>query len=195
MSSKTTSHMKWHANGRTDDGLMRHPADSPAWKTFDSKYGEFSSMPRNVRLSLAADRFNSFRLMSISHSTWPVILVPYNFPPWMCMKRSSFMLSLLIPGPSSPGNDIDVYLQPLVEELKELWDVGVETYDVSTKTIFQMHAAVMWTINDFPAYGDLSGWNTKDALACPFCNYDTHSYWLYNGGKYCFMGHRRFLVI
>uniref|UniRef100_A0A2N9G202 DUF4218 domain-containing protein n=1 Tax=Fagus sylvatica TaxID=28930 RepID=A0A2N9G202_FAGSY len=193
MSSKTAGHMKWHANGRTDDGLMRHPADSPAWKTFDSKYGEFSSEPRNVRLGLAADGFNPFGLMSISHSTWPVILVPYNFPPWMCMKRSSFMLSLLIPGPSSPGNDIDVYLQPLVEELKELWDVGVETYDVSTKTIFQMHAAVMWTINDFPAYGDLSGWNTKGALACPFCNYDTHSSWLYNGGKYCFMGHRRFL--
>uniref|UniRef100_A0A2N9F546 Uncharacterized protein n=1 Tax=Fagus sylvatica TaxID=28930 RepID=A0A2N9F546_FAGSY len=171
MSSKTASHMKWHANGRTDDGLMRHPADSPAWKTFDSKYGEFSSMPRNVRLSLAADRFNSFQTY-----------------------ESSFMLSLLIPGPSSPGNDIDVYLQPLVEELKELWDVGVETYDVSTKTIFQMHAAVMWTINDFPAYGDLSGWNTKDALACPFCNYDTHSCWLYNGGKYCFMGHRLYAI-
>ena len=48
------------------------------------------------------------------------------------MKRPSFMLSLVIPGPFSPGNDIDVYSQTLIEELKELWDVGVETYDVST---------------------------------------------------------------
>ena len=30
------------------------------------------------------------------------------------------MLSLLIPSPTSPENDIDVYLQPLVEELNEL---------------------------------------------------------------------------
>ena len=30
------------------------------------------------------------------------------------------MLSLLIPGPTSLKNDIDVYFQPLVEELKEL---------------------------------------------------------------------------
>jgi hypothetical protein len=28
MSSKTTAYMKWHAKGRTEDGLMRHPADS-----------------------------------------------------------------------------------------------------------------------------------------------------------------------
>ena len=65
------------------------------------------------------------------------------------------MLSLLIPGPTSLGNDIDMYLQPLVEELKELWDVGVETFDVSSKKSFQMHVALLWTINDFPAYGDI----------------------------------------
>lgn len=131
--------------------------------------------------------------MSTSYSIWVVILVPYNLPTWMCMKRASFMLSLLIPGPNSPTNDIDVYLQHLIEDLKELWKVGVETYDVSSKENFQMRAALMWTIHDLPAYGDVSGWSTKGALACPFCNYNTHSEWLKNGGKYCFMGHRRFL--
>ena len=49
------------------------------------------------------------------------------------------MLSLLIPGPTSPENDIDVYLQPQVEELNELWGVGVETFDVSSKKSFQIH--------------------------------------------------------
>ena len=193
MSSKIATVMKWQAEGRTNDGLMRHPADSLAWKSFDSRYVGFSSNPRNVRLRLAPDGFNPYGNMSISHSTWPVILIPYNLPPWMCMKRSSFMLSLVIPGPRSPSDDIDVYLQPLIEELKELWEVGVKTYDVSTKMTFQMHATLMWTINDFLAYGDLSGWNTKGVFACPYCNYNTHSCWLTNGGKYCFMGHRRFL--
>ena len=55
----------------------------------------------------------------------------YNLPPWMSMKPEYCMLSLLIPGPRSPGNDIDVYLQPLIEELKELWELGVETCDYS----------------------------------------------------------------
>ena len=44
--------------------------------------------------------------------------------------------------------------------MKELWDVGVETYDISTGHTSQMKAALMWTINDFPAYGMLSGWST-----------------------------------
>ena len=189
MSSKIAAYMKWHAKGRTEDELMRHPTNSQAWKIFNSQHVEFSSDPRNVRLGLSSDGFNPYGHMSTAHSTWPVILFPYNFPPWMCMKRPSFLLSLVIPGPFSPRNDIDVYLQPLIEELKELWDVGVETYDVYTKSIFQMHTAFMWTINDFSADGDLSGWNTKGAFACPSYNYNTHSRWLKNGGKYCFMGH------
>ena len=78
--------MKWHVNGHTDDGVMQHPTDSDAWKMFDSKHLEFSSDPRNVRLGLAADGFNLFGIMSTNHSTWSVMLVPYNLPPWLCMK-------------------------------------------------------------------------------------------------------------
>ena len=103
-----------------------------------------------MRLGLAADGFNSYGNMSSTHNTWLVILIPYNLPPWMCMKRSSFMLSLLILGPTSLENDIDVYLQPLVEELKELWDVGVKTFDMSSKKSFQMHAELLWTIIEVP---------------------------------------------
>lgn len=63
--------------------------------------------------------------MNNSYSMWPVLVFPYNLPPWKCMKEPFLMMSLLIPGPKSPGKDIDAYLRPLVEELKELWDVGV----------------------------------------------------------------------
>ncbi|XP_075660213.1 uncharacterized protein LOC142630034 [Castanea sativa] len=195
LSPDLASSMKWHVHGRTDDGVMRHPADSEAWKLFDTKYLEFSSDPRNVRLGLAADGFNPFGIMSTSHSTWPVMLVPYNLPPWLCMKRSSLILSAVIPGPTSPGLAIDVYLQPLVEELRELWNVGVQAYDASSKEIFQLRAALMWTINDFPAYADLSGWSTKGELACPSCAMETDSRYLKNGHKFCYMGHRRWLDV
>lgn len=193
MSSKTAAFMRWHEETRTKDGCLRHPADSPAWNTFDFKYPEFAKEPRNVRLGLASDGFNPFRTMSVSHSTWPVVLLPYNLPPWMCMKQPYFMLSLLITGPSAPGNNIDVYLEPLIDELKELWDVGIETYDASTKSNFQMRASLLWTISDFPAYANLSGWSTKGQLACPSCHKHTKSQRLRHGRKYCYMGHRRYL--
>lgn len=53
------------------------------------------------------------------------------------------MLALLIPGPISPGMNIDVYLHPLVAELKELWDAWVPTLDVFMKKKFMMRAAMM----------------------------------------------------
>ncbi|CAH9103451.1 unnamed protein product [Cuscuta europaea] len=193
MSSKTALNMRWHQDERVDDGVMRHPADSKAWKSFDERYPSFASESRNVRLGLASDGFSPFRNGHITHSTWPVVLIPYNLPPWLCMKQHSLMLSTLIPGPHGPKEMIDVYLQPLIEELKLLWEVGVETYDGSRKEKFKMFAAVLWTISDFPGYGDLSGWRTSGAVACPSCNSETCSYWLKNGGKHCYMGHRRFL--
>ena len=65
------------------------------------------------------------------------------------MEQTFFILSLLIPGPIALWNDIDIYLQPLIDELNELWEVGVETYDASIKQNFCMHAAILWTINNF----------------------------------------------
>ncbi|XP_027156993.1 uncharacterized protein LOC113758246 [Coffea eugenioides] len=186
-------HMRWHTEGRTKDGNMRHPADSPSWQTFDFHHPEFSQDSRNVRLGLASDGFNPFKNMSSTHSTWPVILMPYNLPPWMCMKQPNFILSLLIPSPFAPGNNIDIYLKPLIAELKELWDVGVNTYDASRKENFQLRAALLWTISDFPGYAILSGWSTKGKLACPVCHKYTCSQHLQNWGKYCYMGHRRYL--
>ncbi|KAF3665453.1 putative agamous-like MADS-box protein AGL92-like [Capsicum annuum] len=94
---------------------LRHPTDGEAWKDFDHLYPDFSRDPRNIRLGLSSDGFNPFRTMSISHSTWPVMLMNYNLSPWICMKPEYLMLSMIIPGPFSPGNNIDVYFQPLLD--------------------------------------------------------------------------------
>ncbi|GJY48121.1 hypothetical protein Tco_0438077 [Tanacetum coccineum] len=110
-SSHTAKEMTWHATGKcTEPGKMQHPVDGRAWKNFDTKYPDFAKEPRNVRLGLVVDGFNPFGNL-----------------------KSSFMLTLLILGPKSPGKDIDVYLRPLIDDLKDLWaKPGVETIDVAT---------------------------------------------------------------
>ncbi|GJU97830.1 hypothetical protein Tco_1327101 [Tanacetum coccineum] len=151
-SSHTAKEMTWHATGKcTEPGKMQYPVDGRAWKNFDTRYPDFAAEPRNVRLGLANDGFNPFGNLSQSYSMWPVILTTYNPPTWLCMKESSLMLTLLIPCPKSPGKDIDVYLRPLIDDLKDLWALkGVETIDVSTGQTFNMRAMLLWTINDFP---------------------------------------------
>ena len=75
-----------------------------------------------MRLGLASDGFNPFGNMSTSYSMWPVVLMLYNLSPWRCMKDPYMLLSLLIPRAKALGNEIDVYLRLLVDDLKELWN-------------------------------------------------------------------------
>ncbi|XP_024198613.2 uncharacterized protein LOC112201923 [Rosa chinensis] len=154
--------LTWHETHRSQDGKMRHPVDSLAWKKIDSNWPEFAKAPRNLRLGLSSDGFNPFGDLSSRYSCWPVVLVAYNLPPSLCMSKENLMLTLLIPSPKQPRNDIDVYLEPLIEDLRELWINGVSAYDEFTKSVFNLKAVLMWTINDFPAYGNLSGYSTRE---------------------------------
>jgi len=148
---------------------------------------------RNLRIAFATDGFNPFRTMNVSYSVWPGICIPYNFPPSMCMKQSNFILSLLIPGRHGPGSDMDVYFEPLVYDLLDMFKNGVRTYDASKGEFFQLRAAVLWTISDFPGLGYVSGSVTAGEAACPNYHSYTCSIQLGNGSKTCYMGHRRFL--
>jgi protein-arginine kinase activator protein McsA len=57
-----------------------------------------------------------------------------------------------------------------------------------------LRAALIWTINDFPAYEMVSGWSTHGKLACPYCMENNKAFILTNRGKAsCFDCHRRFL--
>ena len=60
------------------------------------------------------------------------------------------------------------------------------TYDISRKHNFVMRAALMWTINDFPAYEMFSGWSTHRKLACPYRMENNKAFTLVNGGKASF---------
>ena len=51
-----------------------------------------------------------------------------------------------------------------------------------------LRTALLWTINDFPAYGMLSGWSVKGYHACPMCMDETSSHYLTHSRKICYMG-------
>lgn len=113
--------------------------------------------PQNLRSGLVADGFNLFGNMCNPRSTWPVILTTYNIPPWICIKESSFMLTLLI----LVRKDLDVFLRPFMVELKQLWSFGVRTKDMATCIFFNMKSMLLWTISEFPSHSSLSGWSRQ----------------------------------
>ncbi|XP_058768330.1 uncharacterized protein LOC131642060 [Vicia villosa] len=100
---------------------------------------------------------------------------------------------MMISGPKQPGNDINVYLSPLINDLRVLWEEGVDVFDAHSSEQFNMRAMLFCTINDFPAYGNLSWYKVKGHKACPICEKDTCYHQLEKGNKTVYLGHQKFL--
>jgi hypothetical protein len=68
------------------------------------------------------------------------------------------MLTILVSWPKQPGDHIDVYLRPLVDDLKTLWKPGVmEVWDEFKREEFTLCAMLFTTINDNLAHHNPSG--------------------------------------
>ncbi|XP_074336233.1 uncharacterized protein LOC141673387 [Apium graveolens] len=158
----------------------------------DQKWPDFASETRNLRLALSSDGFNPFHGNRTDYSSWPILLSIYNLPPWLCMKRRYIMLYLLISGPTEPENDSDVFLQPLIEDMQELWR-GKQMYDAYKKESFMLRGILLWTISDYPALGNLSGTVINGYNACTICIDETKATKLVNYRETVIMRHRRWL--
>ena len=185
-SKKLSSLNMWHHSHKSEDGKMRHTADSPQWQFVHTQLepeagaNTFGQDPRDLHLGLALDGMNPYSEKRSTLSLTPVIMFNYNLPPWMVTKIYFVMLCLLIPTQLSlTGSNLDVFLQPLVDELQQLWSrAGVITRDARAYngvSHFNMRVVLLWTLHDFPAYGLISGLTTKGFKACPVCGPHTIS--------------------
>ena len=168
---------------------MSHPSHGSDWKSFNQKHKKFVADPRNIRLGLASDGFNPFGHQSATYSMWPVLVIPPN----VYTKESNYMMALLILGPKSPRKDFDLFMEPLVEELQQLWR-GVLTHNLysSPPTDFFLRAVIICCIHDYPALGTMSGGMTHGYNACVHCDRNPLSYTILR--KICYIGHYRFLA-
>ena len=175
---------------------MRLVADSKQWKDIDKKYPDFAFVLTNLRLGLVGDGIVPFKNNALKHSTFVLLITIYNLPPWLLTKKFFISLAILIRGPKSPtAENIDVFLGPLIRDLLKLW-TGVPAVNMAKpigQRRFTLRALLMWTVNDFPAYGLLSGHHVHGYKGCPLCGPETcaeHSTLL---GKMIYLGGRRYL--
>jgi hypothetical protein len=106
----------WHDEGRKElnykkDVKFRHPRGN-----INNHFPWFDDA-RSIQFAMSTDGMNPFGNQSSTHSTWLVVLSLYNLPPWLCKKQKYMMLTILVSGPKQPGDRIDVYLRPLVDDL------------------------------------------------------------------------------
>ena len=99
---------------------------------------------------------------------------------------------MVISGPKQPSNDIDVFLEPLMEDMKILWEDGVKMMDVFLKE-FTLKAIIFVTITDYLDLFSLSG-QIKGNSGCVVCIDGTCYTYLNASKKMVYMRHRRLLV-
>jgi len=195
MTEDSAQQMRWHKNGKCyHPEKMIHPSDGEAWKHFDRRHTMKALEARNVRVALATDGFNPYGMTAAPYSCWPVFVIPLNLPPGVIFQRQNIFLSLIIPG--YPGDNMSVYMEPLIDDLLHAWEEGVWTYDRATKTNFKMRVWYMYSLHDLPAYAIFCGWCVHGKFPCPVCKAAMRFIWLAKGGKYSsFDKHRQFLPI
>lgn len=90
--------MDHHAQGRSQDGVMRMVADSKYWKEIEVKWPHLRNEPSNARISISMDGVNPFGDLRKTCYVWPMLITNNNIPPWMAMKKEHAMLNLIILG-------------------------------------------------------------------------------------------------
>jgi hypothetical protein len=164
---------------------MSHYANVEAWHALDHFDPEFTWDPMSVCLALSADGFQPYSSDSTVYSCWPVFMVPHNLPPNKYLKEGFIFLALVILCPKEPRKQMNIFLCPLMEELKELWQ-GVDAYGSDLKCQFNLRAAYLWSIHDYLAYRKFVGWCVHGRLNCPVCMDESDAFMLPHGRKVSF---------
>ncbi|KAL0284229.1 UNVERIFIED_CONTAM: hypothetical protein Sangu_2838100 [Sesamum angustifolium] len=118
---------KFYGDGRYKPARGRDPhwkKSSYAILRYLSLTSPYREVPRNIWLGLCTDGFVLHGQYGRTYSRWLVIITPYNFSLGMCMSSEYIFMMMVIPDPSDPIRPIDVYLEPLIKKLLQLWHVG-----------------------------------------------------------------------
>ena len=77
--------------------MLQSVIDGDAIKSIEKEYPGFLENPNNLVLGGSSDGFSPWRTKKKAYSMWPVLLVNYNIPPWLTIKKEHIMLAVLVP--------------------------------------------------------------------------------------------------
>jgi hypothetical protein len=101
-------------------------------------------------------------------------------------------LITLISSPKQVGIDIDIFLEPLIEDMQKLREYGVNVWDEYKKEHLNLKAIIFCMINDNPTLLSLTG-KVKGKIRCIVCVDQTELIYLPSSSKLVYMQYRRFL--
>lgn len=141
--------------------------DGEVWKDFQSWKGlPFLSAPFNFALHLNVDWFQPYE--RTQHSEGVLYLSVMNLPRNVRFLQHNIILVGVIPGPREPQLHMNTLLQPLVDELKELWTGIPMCTSLNVSTV--VRAALLCVGCDIPAARKVCGFvGHRAKMGCSKC--------------------------
>ena len=128
--------------------------DEPAWKYVDDIWEKIKEGPRNLWLGLSANGINWHSSLSITTVVgWLLLLFIIFLLHWLWKEDSQCWHYW--------HRDIDMFLAPLTDDLKFLWNGVPNCYDNYKDGYVTLRAVLLFTINDYPALCYLMGYSGK----------------------------------
>ncbi|XP_077050070.1 uncharacterized protein LOC143696996 [Siphateles boraxobius] len=150
------------------DSVMGDVYDGKIWQDFQYVNGQpFLSEPNNFALMMNVDWYQPYK--HSPYSVGVIYLVVLNLPREERFKDENMILVGVIPGPKEPKLNMNAYLEPLVDDLREFWE-GVVLMDSSPLGCQVYRAALLCLSSDIPASRKCGGFVGHGALrGCNKC--------------------------
>ena len=146
---------KWR-NRNDEVGYYRDMYDGRVWKGFMKYKGQpFLEEPGRYGIIMNVDWYQCFK--HSSYSVGVIYACIINLPREIRYRKENVMVLGIIPGPSEPNaQQLQFYLEPIVDELIELWD-GFSYKPPSRTEELTFRVALLCTASDIPATRKLGG--------------------------------------
>ena len=157
-----------YRSDQVSDGTLGDIYDGQVWKSLHTINDRpFLSVPNNLTLGLNIDWFNPFD--KSPYSAGAIYLTVFNLPRSERFKLENIILVGMIPGPNEQKN-VNPFLKPLVEELKELYQGITFRNSSSLLSVTTIRALLSCVMCDLPATRKVCGFSNYNARrGCSKC--------------------------
>ena len=108
----------WHARKSGSPDMYMDIYDGNVWKDFEKYNGVgFLNNENNLALMMNFDFFQPYK--HVKYSVGAIYFTVLNLSRSVRYKRENVILAGIIPGPEEPQQDINTYLEPIVNELQD----------------------------------------------------------------------------